>query len=271
MNFNIYAIPRSGHNAIINWLVLQDTQIKQPIADGKRDHSISNFYTMQKTPDTLLIIPHYHQQPRRKVKDALIEYNEKQIIVDNEHMGTSLLTMHSKPYINFTHKNIVILRDIYNNIASVIQCHSANRKQLMEHGKIYMESWKSHAREYLGDTRYLTRPTFILYNKWFTETKYRKNLAKKLGLHFTDLGMEKVPNAGSGSSFDAFNYDGVAQNMNTLNRWKGFLTDQVFYDLIDEEAVNLNRRIFTRPNVKEFQHYFSKWYKLYSKYWIGYD
>lgn len=271
MNFNIYAIPRSGHNAIINWLVQQDYKPKESIADGKRDHSVSNYYTMQTTQDTLLILPHHHEQPRRKVKDALIKYKDKQIIVDNEHMSTSLLAKDCKTYIDFEHKNIVIIRDVYNNMASVIKCHEVNRKQLSEHADIFMKSWKSHAREYLKDTNYLQEKTFILYNKWFQNKRYRRKIVKKLGLNFTDLGINYVPNAGSGSSFDSFKMQHNAFKMNTLERWKNYIHDPIFFDIIDKEAVELNRRIFYMPNIKEFQHYFGKWYQIYSKYWKGYD
>lgn len=272
MNFNIYAIPRSGHTAIINYLVLQSTKDKEYITNGQAEHNPSNGYSIQKTNDTLLITPHDYSKPKRKILEALIEYNHKQIIVDNQSMVNSKIKANISPYVNFTHKNIVIIRDIYNNLASIIEQRKHNRRRINEDSEQMVESWKTHAREYLRITKHLNQPTFILYNNWFQNRDYRKNIVKKLGLHFTDMGLEHVPHNGSGSSFDGMTRDTQASTMNVTTRWKHMMQEGVFHDVLnDKELINLNRRIFLRPNIEEFQHHYSWWYKLYSKYRIKYD
>ena len=84
-----------------------------------------------------------------------------------------------------------------------------------------------YAKEIQKETSYLFDETItpmtkvgILYNKWFTDQEYRKEISKKLRLEFTDNGLQYVNNFGFGSSFDKKKYQGNAQAMKVNERWR---------------------------------------------------
>lgn len=106
--------------------------------------------------------------------------------------------------------------------------------------------WKAHAREYLGDTQHLPAERVLVnYNRWASERAYRRELAARLGLRFSDRGRSHVPDYGPGSSFDGRRFHWRAQRMQVLDRYRHFLDDP-FYRAIfdDQELCALARRAF---------------------------
>ena len=105
--------------------------------------------------------------------------------------------------------------------------------------------WKNYAKEYLGETNFLPHKKIkINFNQWFSSSQYRKLLADRLRLDFTDRGLEAVRHS-SWSSFDGSKFDGKAQEMQVLQRWKDF-SDHISYKNIfcDKELLDLSERIF---------------------------
>lgn len=130
-------------------------------------------------------------------------------------------------------KYIVILRDPFNLVASRLR--STHPKM----GTKLRVPWKQHVKKALMNKRIID----INYNEWFKDVDYRHQLADRLGLSFTDAGLNKVPKIG-GSSFDRHKYDGKAQQMDVLNRWKIYANDDNFWKQIDGEMINLSRQYF---------------------------
>lgn len=60
----------------------------------------------------------------------------------------------------------------------------------------------------------------IIFDEWFSNKIYRENISFRLGLPFSDDGLNIVSKFGNGSSFDILKYNGNAQEMKVLDRWK---------------------------------------------------
>ena len=136
--------------------------------------------------------------------------------------------------------DVLILRDPFNLFAS--------RLRSME-GQVPIPTavriWKQHARQFCGENRRLrATPVLINYNRWFLERDYRRRIAERLGLTFTDAGRRDVADCNGGSSFDGRVYHGDAHRMNVLERWKHYEDDQRFRAIFDEQMIELSERIF---------------------------
>jgi hypothetical protein len=112
-------------------------------------------------------------------------------------------------------KTIAVFRNPWNAIASQTQWKIGT--PLYKRRRQAINLWTDYYSEYIKKE---SDVIFIIYDKWFVDKKYRKEISNKLGLKFSDEKFESVPNAGRGSSFDGIKYDGRAQEMNVLNRYK---------------------------------------------------
>jgi hypothetical protein len=146
-------------------------------------------------------------------------------------------------------KDILIIRDVFNLFASRIKAnlivghqthYGVNPISTLALKRIY----KQHAKEFLGEKKNLQDKVLINYNQWFSDNEYRRSIAEKLELPFTDKGLEEVINCAGGSSFDGMRFSGNANKMNLNNRWKEYASEDFFWDLFDEELVKLNSKIF---------------------------
>jgi hypothetical protein len=71
----------------------------------------------------------------------------------------------------------------------------------------------------------------IFFDEWFVNKDYRKKICADLKLKFTDNGLLDVHQT---SSFDQKKFDGRAQDMDVLNRWKKFEKKRIFMDQVSE-------------------------------------
>ena len=136
---------------------------------------------------------------------------------------------------------------LYNNFASLIQREEGTKQgtNLSNNPDAIIKKWIEHAREYLGLSNYFQNRISINYNEWFTNKAYRHKIAEALGLVFTDVGIDMVPNVGGGSSFDKLNYAGVASRMNVLSRYKAFLDHPIMLKVLANKELNkLSEEIF---------------------------
>jgi hypothetical protein len=87
---------------------------------------------------------------------------------------------------------------------------------------------------------------YVSFNAWFSSQDYRQGLAERLGLPFSDRGLDTVSAIGGGSSFDGLSFKGRAQSMNVLERWKEMMDDDLFNFLLlaGAENLDLNAEIF---------------------------
>lgn len=112
------------------------------------------------------------------------------------------------------------------------------------------EQWKAYAHEFLGETNYLPDRVSVSYNDWFSSTEYRRSLSNRLQVKFNDKGLQLVARHGPNGwneleSFDGLKYDGAAQQMKVLERWRNYQDDPFFHELVlDPELLDLSVRIF---------------------------
>lgn len=151
--------------------------------------------------------------------------------------------------IEVTH--VLILRDPYNMFASRVRRssqidHPTFPKHTGPEMDRVIETWKSHAREYLGLTKVLGESVGIYFNAWFSSENVRRRLSQQLGLAFTDAGYGRVSGVGGGSSFDGAKFDGQNLKMNVLSRQSQLNdSERAVYDQIfeDSELHDLARKV----------------------------
>jgi hypothetical protein len=78
-------------------------------------------------------------------------------------------------------------------------------------------------------------PMVIVYDKWVQDKQYRKKIVADLDLpKFTDAGFKDVPQNCGGSSFDGLEFNGKADEMKVLERWKEYENDEGFIKVLDD-------------------------------------
>jgi hypothetical protein len=142
------------------------------------------------------------------------------------------------------HQSIILLRNPYNWFASWL----ASVRGWRSSGNIedmtprWIELWKKMGRDVAGETSFLSNATHILYDNWFSNNNYRSYVASELGLGLEDHGLLAVV---SGSTWDGVQFNGRAQEMDVLNRWKILEHDEYYRRyMLDDEISDLSRKIF---------------------------
>ncbi len=120
--------------------------------------------------------------------------------------------------------DLLILRDLWNHLASFLRWARGDVHPIsLDSVTRAAGRWKAYAREALGETRYLRfSPTPVLFNRWVEDPGYRKELAVRLGVPFTNDGRDEVARWGSftwGYSFASVTYDGRAREMPVLDHF----------------------------------------------------
>ncbi len=206
--FLVFGLRRTGNHAIINWICRQMTPsahynncVIEPIGNIRLD-PLKKFYEKDKV---------LKKEPKGRSLSyyKLVVYNFENQLVKDVSFGVKLLKIRTENI-----KYIVITRDPYNLFAS--------RLRSSREGHRFIDVWKSHVHLCMENKDIIG----INFNKWFSEKNYRIELAEKLGLKFTDKGINDVFWFGA-SSFDGNKFDGKAQNMEVLERWKNVIGSSV--------------------------------------------
>ncbi|MEX0886888.1 MAG: hypothetical protein WD009_10665 [Phycisphaeraceae bacterium] len=240
----VIGLSRSGNHAILNWIYAQ--------APGRAcllncvEGRLNPFATARPMEDGLPYRVNYpgfdpdaERAGRFSVKDWLIFSHE------DAYLGNA-----SSPEFERGHDalvgpsgrrvDVLVLRDPYNLFASRLRWG-----QCVISPGIAAQMWKQHAREYLGETRRLRHePVLISYNRWVRDRDYRRRLARRLGLTFTDAGVREVAGCNGGSSFDGMRYQGRAHRMKVFERWRAYIDEPGFRRPFNEEVTELAREAF---------------------------
>lgn len=218
----VIAVKRSGQHGIINWLLAQ-----KPLCGN----------TVFLNNETLGA-----PTPCMGAEEILLSsYEDTDISTEDEELR---LQTEAKELFY-----VLVMRDPFNLFASrlvwpwgkVVSKH-LNRDNI---GTL-VRLWKVHAREYLGYTDYLPNKLCVSFNDWFKSKRYRRQLAKRFGLEFSDTGLNIVTSHGAGSSFDGIEFDGKAQQMAVLRRYKKVESNPMYNAVFmeDEELMALSDAIF---------------------------
>lgn len=234
----IVGLRRTGNHAIINWIRKQHC--------GEVWHL--NSVRAGENPYRYL----YSHYPRESLRnEALGNFVTKDCLLYNYEDHDLDLVVNSKfekkhdLYIgkSSTRYDLIILRDPFNLMASRIKNNYLNVRNPNGNPT---QLWIEYAREFLGETNYLQNNKICCnYNRWFSDIEYRKEFASKLGLEFTDRGINQVKTEGGGSSFDGEKFDGKATQMDVINRYKLFQDNPIYQQLVNnEELREYSRKIF---------------------------
>jgi hypothetical protein len=213
--FCVYSLKRSGQHAIINWF----------LKNFEGSHRFFNNINSKKWK----VEPEDIQKIWNKV-DCLI-CNVEDYDFSNEMSAHNFIP-------NLAATPIFVFRNPYNLVASRI-AHtemSKNKTDLV----MLLENWKVYAKNFLQK-----KENYICFDYWFSDKKYRDKITQKYFLNKSDLGIDEVLNYGNGSSFDATNYDGNAQQMRVLDRFKSYEKEQEYLSLFDDEVRFFSDLIFS--------------------------
>ena len=150
---------------------------------------------------------------------------------------------------------VLTVRDPYNQFADWLQLYNRQvrrgketerEKRRLIH-QVVIPGWKEFAREAIGLTHYLPKGSIVVkFNDWFSSLEYRKQLASKLGLELYDRKLNIVSNHGpGGDSFFGMKYDGRAQEMDVLDRWRRMVGHKQYIGMFDKEIVELSDQLFS--------------------------
>jgi len=237
-SFLVYTMSRSGHHAIVNWMIKQLPGV------------VTHHNDCIKTIDDKI-----------RGKKLYIYTKEGQQIINIytfEHFDLEILDTHVLDAIVPNPVPILIVRDLLNWACSLIHKDQEFSERLYHPYKDGLPGWekspievyKGHLMELAGWTNFTTRSKehyYIGYNKWTQDKSYRMQLAQALGMNFTDEGFKEVTTFGDASSFDGANYDGAAHQMPVLYRYKHL--EQRYIDKLKSDKVLMKLVDLTKDTI----------------------
>ena len=144
-------------------------------------------------------------------------------------------------------KVVLCVRDIRNMLSSRLRWNRRRRWQFQV-SRAATATWKKYAEHAVGDRNYFNCPSLsIVYDKWFTSSDYRAEIAAKAGTVFgwdwKDTGLPDVVPLAQGSSFDELKFKDKPQQMQVTNRWKDIEDENFVNELLTSEILALNERL----------------------------
>jgi hypothetical protein len=222
--FYVTGVRRSGNHAIQTWLtgVVGEPFVKLNYTPTLWDKRLALFKEEYKGPETSLI-----QGAEEAHSIRFVMPNAVNLIVENR-------------------KQILILRHPYNNFASLVRFSPTHFKP--KNARRFINLWTRYAMEFIGATSALPDKVCVCYDTWFNSEQERQRIAVELGVPFSDSTLNEQDENWGVSSFDGYKYQGRAQEMNVLERWKYFKDDPRFkafaQTFANHQAAELAKQIF---------------------------
>lgn len=277
---------RSGHHAIINWVI---RQAEGRICFLNNCRPNSNPLQTHESSESRVCDLDIEAEARGQLspKDWFI-YNFEDCSLGD--LPGRLFEANRLRWIGPSGRRIrlVVHRDVFNLFASKLRwAYGRKCRPSFESITRLVNIWKDYARLFLvvgeqsvtansesaggqhdcrarlhGDER-SSKSTqvdtlLVRYNDWVRDSGYRRQLAQRLGLEFTDAGFNEVAKWGPvtwGDSFDGLDYEGRAQEMKVLERWKNFVDDGFYRRLFrDGELIELSNMVFGEVPGTEILH-----------------
>lgn len=242
LELHILGMSRSGNHAITDWIFLQAKGRKLLLncAEGKTNpfltcRPLEGDVSWRADPPINI---EAERSGRFSAKDLLIHTYEDSWL---GHAFSREFADHHDAWVGPSRRRVelVILRDPFNLFASrtAIGCALSS--------KIAPRMWHQHAGVALSPaSRGSVERRVVIYNRWARDRAYRRDLARFLGVPFTDRGFDAIPACGGGSSFDGTSYDGRATAMPTDERWRRYADRDEYRNLFDVRTIELSERIF---------------------------
>jgi len=134
-------------------------------------------------------------------------------MVNNDKILVAVLT---RDYLNWLASYIIMISEtFYNNPQWDTRKYPPIQDTILQ----TVDAWEHITKEYFGITNYIPSSIKILYDDFFKDRMYRRNICDKMGGEYNENYLNVITQAGGGSSFDKFNYQKNAQQMNPYNRY----------------------------------------------------
>jgi len=248
----VFSIKRMGHHGIINWIcnhfkepVVWTNNINTPDVRSKsfiemfdKIHNIhSTFYNIHinKNPD--IYVNMYNTTSKQIQSISRIS-----LVLSSENLPVNKFDsiIHNE-FIKQKVCRVYIIRDVYNCLASqmrVPQFHIRDNTNIYNN---LMNIIKQYYNHYLSHKE--TNDSFyILYNRWFVDKEYRRSIIEKMGLEFTDKGLNQRL---MGFKYDEDNNTSNAQKMKVFDRWRLYKDHPFMITLFkNKELVDMCYEIF---------------------------
>ncbi len=117
-----------------------------------------------------------------------------------------------------SHRRIVILR----NPINLFRFGPEKADVVDESIDKFLRAWVLYANEFTGRTSVVPQKVPICFDRWFVSEEYRRERADALGLAFSDRNLNKLDPDWGHSTYDEFQFQGRAQEMQVLDRWRRF-------------------------------------------------
>jgi len=232
---HVYGIQRTGQHAIISWLIghFDEVGFKNCMTSVDEKNLVGiepPFWYFQRGKFDWV-----ETQDFRKVKNFILgtEFSKGTLALNpnlNKNKFRILSNFKENQFSKKRH-NIMVIRDPYNHYASVLNWKFASR---LKHPKNFSSIWIRYAKAFLGEPSCLPVDKVpVVFDHWFKNEDYRKNISEKLGLDFSDERLNIVMKIGYrkswGSSFDSMKLKEEAQKMKVLDRSKDIPKDKKSY------------------------------------------
>jgi len=239
----VLAMRRSGHHAILNQLCYQldnVVHLNNCITRGfpRRAHPRSGRFRYYKNGEVHDSGIQSFWQYRRAISQLS---HVPHLVYSFEDVDP---TIDYRPFVA-PHKSLLtlcIVRDPFNWLASSLQ-HGQQMTRDLQHR---IALWKQQVQQCLAPNQYpFGSFVSVNYNAWVSSQAYRSKLSERLGLTYSEVGRDEVIDFGVGSSFDGKNFDGKASTMHVLERWKAFVDNSDYCELLrDIQLVEFSERYF---------------------------
>jgi len=249
----IFGIKRSGIHAISNWIYSHFAEefFTNVILLNNTNLSLKGPHKSKKKSREIIKLKIATKQRKKAFKfplKAFIVITEnfdlKEAIkkLENKKSSYNVLKKYYAKYYGFDNfskdiVNILIYRSCFNQIASLLQYYQTTHSKFALYSLLYMpvinhlnskipninflDMKTQYELEALEVTNILKDKIVIFYDRWFVDIEYRKQISKKLGLAFTDNGLNFIWKAQSSFEGDKrINKQGCAQQMKVLDRYK---------------------------------------------------
>ncbi len=232
----VTGLQRSGNHAIINWIRRQagdDTLFFNDV-DPESPFEIERMPKAERD-----------QEPREHYDCVIYSYEDRVLDLIN----SESFYPQANPFgIEVDQRyDVVIYRNPFNSFASRLK-HNVVSSAMATYisGLNLPELWLTYAYEAMGKTTRMTQPRVVVnYDRWCTSREYRRRVAERLELDFTDEGFDEITSFGDGSSFDKTAFDSQASKMQTDQRWKAFADDPAYIALFaDRQITDLALELF---------------------------
>jgi hypothetical protein len=243
----VVGMSRSGNHAIMQWILSQVSQLEGRACVLNCAECKSNpFHTSRPMENGH---PYRANYPDFDLESEQAGHFSARDFLIFSHEDSFLRCAFSSHYEEFHDQyvgasrrriDVLILRDPFNLFASRIRSD-----QGVVSSQVAMRIWRQHAREFLGMSSFMRQEKLVIsYNRWFLDIAYRQYIAERIGLSFTDAGIKNVAACGGGSSFDGMKFNGHANQMGVLKRWKHYMGSPEYQTLFDPATIELSERIF---------------------------